>query len=50
MPAGTDHAWLNGSYEYMSDDPNFNPNGQLNGDWNQLQLVRPQPLSPSSGR
>ena len=39
-----DHAWLNGSNEYvMSDDPNFNPNGQLNGDWNQLQLVRPQP-------
>jgi len=25
-----DHAWLNGSNEYiMSDDPNFNPNGQL---------------------
>ena len=39
-----DHAWLNGQNEYiMSDDPNFNPNGQLNGDWNQLQLVRPQP-------
>jgi hypothetical protein len=39
-----DHAWLNGSNEYiMSDDPNFNPNGQLNGDWNQLQAVRPQP-------
>ena len=39
-----DHAWLNGSNEYvMSDDPNFNPNGKLNGDWNQLQVVRPQP-------
>jgi hypothetical protein len=39
-----DHAWLNGSNEYiMSDDPNFNPNGQLNGDWNQLQVVHPQP-------
>jgi len=39
-----DHAWLNGSNEYiMSDDPNFNPNGQLNGDWDQLQVVRPQP-------
>ncbi|WP_348263307.1 cysteine rich repeat-containing protein [Telmatobacter sp. DSM 110680] len=38
------HAWLNGSNEYiMSDDPNFNPNGQLSGDWNQLQAVRPQP-------
>jgi hypothetical protein len=37
-----DHAWLNGSNEYlMSDDPNFNPNGQLSGDWNQLQAVRP---------
>jgi hypothetical protein len=39
-----DHAWLNGSNEYiMSDDPNFNPNGQLTGNWNQLQAVRPQP-------
>jgi len=39
-----DHAWLNGSNEYvMSDDPNFNPNKQLSGDWNQLQAVRPQP-------
>ena len=39
-----DHAWLNGSNEYiMSDDPNFNPNVQLNGDWNRLQVVRPQP-------
>jgi hypothetical protein len=39
-----DHAWLNGSNEYiMSDDPNFNPNGQLTGNWNQLQSVRPAP-------
>ena len=39
-----DHAWLNGSNEYvMSDDPNFNPNGNLSGDWNQLEVVRPQP-------
>jgi len=39
-----DHAWLNGSNEYiMSDDPNFNPNGQLNGSWNQLQAVHPAP-------
>jgi hypothetical protein len=39
-----DHAWLNSSNEYiMSDDPNFNPNGQLPGDWNQLQPVRPSP-------
>lgn len=37
-----DHAWLNGANEYvMSDDPNFNPNSQLNGNWNQLQSVRP---------
>jgi len=35
---------LNGANEYvMSDDPNFNPNGKLNGNWNQLQVVRPQP-------
>lgn len=39
-----DHAWLNGANEYvMSDDPNFNPNGKLNGNWNQLEVVRPQP-------
>ena len=39
-----DHAWLNGSNEYiMSDDPNFNPNRQLSGNWNQLQAVRPAP-------
>jgi Cysteine rich repeat len=39
-----DHAWLNGSNEYiMSDDPNFNPNGQLSGNWNQLQPVKPAP-------
>jgi hypothetical protein len=39
-----DHAWLNGSNEYvMSDDPNFNPNSQLSGSWNELQVVRPSP-------
>jgi hypothetical protein len=39
-----DHAWLNGSNEYiMSDDPNFDPNGKLNGNWTSLQAVRPQP-------
>jgi hypothetical protein len=39
-----DHAWLNGSNEYiMSDDPNFDPNGQLSGSWNQLEIVRPAP-------
>lgn len=39
-----DHAWRNGSDEYvMSEDPNFNPNGQLNGNWSQLQPVRPSP-------
>lgn len=39
-----DHAWLNGSNQYvMSDDPNFNPNGNLSGSWNQLQAVSPAP-------
>jgi hypothetical protein len=39
-----DHAWLNGSHEYvMSDDPNFNPNGHVNGNWTSLQPVRPEP-------
>ena len=36
-----DHAWLNGSNQYvMSDDPTFNPNGNLTGDWTPLQVVR----------
>jgi hypothetical protein len=39
-----DHAWLNGSNEYvMSDDPNFNPNGNLSGSWTEMQVVRPAP-------
>jgi hypothetical protein len=39
-----DHTWLNRANEYvMSDDPNFNPNGNLNGNWTEMQLVRPQP-------
>jgi hypothetical protein len=36
-----DHAWLNGSNEYlMSEDPNFNPNGKLNGSWTPLEVQR----------
>ncbi len=39
-----DHAWQNGANEYvMSDNPNFNPNGNLTGNWNQLEVVQPQP-------
>lgn len=39
-----DHAWLSGNNEYvMSDDPNFNPNGQLDGSWTQLEPVQAQP-------
>jgi hypothetical protein len=39
-----DHAWLNGANQYvMSDDTNFNPNGNLDGNWTQLKAVRPQP-------
>jgi hypothetical protein len=35
---------LNGSSEYiMNDDPNFNPDRQLSGNWNRLQAVRPAP-------
>src|SRR5580704_184389 len=36
------HAWLNGANEFvMSNDPNFNPNSQLPGNWTQLQPVPP---------
>ena len=39
-----DHAWSNGNDKYVvTDDPNFNPNGHMNGNWGELQLVRPQP-------
>jgi len=40
-----DNAWRdpNSQYYVMSDDPNFNPNGNLNGNWTQLQVVQPQP-------
>jgi len=27
----------------ISDDPNFNTNGNLNGNWNQLEVVRLRP-------
>ena len=37
-----DYAWLNGTNQYVvSDDPNFNPNGSLSGNWTHLQLVQP---------
>jgi hypothetical protein len=36
-----DHAWLNGNNEcIVSDDPSFNPNGNLNGNWKALQAQR----------
>jgi hypothetical protein len=39
-----DHAWANGNDQYIvTDDSNFNPNGHVNGNWGELQLVRPQP-------
>jgi len=39
-----DHAWANGNDKYIvTDDPNFNPNGQMSGNWGELQLVRPHP-------
>ena len=39
-----DHAWLSDNNEYvMSDDPNFNPNGQLDGSWTSLEPVQAQP-------
>jgi hypothetical protein len=39
-----DHAWANGNDQYVvTDDPNFNPNGHVDGTWGELQLVRPQP-------
>ena len=49
-----DHAWLNGSNEYiMSDDPNFNPNGQLSGNWESTAApcgLRPRNFSCDLGQ
>ena len=37
-----DHAWQNGSSEYiMSNDPSFNPNEHVSGNWSELQAVHP---------
>ena len=39
-----DHAWLSSDNTYvMSDDPNFNPNGRLDGSWTALAPVQAQP-------
>jgi hypothetical protein len=40
-----DNAWRdpNSQYYVMSDEANFDPNGKIDGNWTQLQLVRPQP-------
>jgi len=40
-----DNAWRdpNSQYYVMSEDANFNPNGKLDGNWTQLQVVPPQP-------
>ncbi len=39
-----DHAWASGTDQYIvTDDPNFNPNGHVDGAWGELKLVRPQP-------
>ena len=36
-----DHAWQNGSNGYiMSNDPGFNPNQHVSGDWSELQPVK----------
>ena len=35
-----DHAWQNGTNDYiMSNDPSFNPNEHLSGNWNRLEPV-----------
>jgi len=37
-----DHAWQNGSGDYiMSNDPGFNPNEHMSGNWSELQAVNP---------
>jgi hypothetical protein len=37
-----DHAWQNGSDEYiLSNDPSFNPNEHVSGNWSELQAVNP---------
>ncbi len=38
LPSGYGHAWANGNGEYVvTDNPNFNPNVELKGDWQELE-------------
>jgi hypothetical protein len=38
------HAWSNGDNQYiLSDDPNFDPNGKVNGNWTALEHAQPDP-------
>jgi hypothetical protein len=35
------HAWMNGANEYiLSDNPNFNPNAKLQGNWTELERAK----------
>jgi hypothetical protein len=37
-------AWSNGNNQYiLSDDPNFEPNGNVNGNWTALEHAQPDP-------
>lgn len=40
VPAGYEQAWRNGDQVILSNDPNFNPNVQFQGNWNPMQKVR----------
>jgi hypothetical protein len=38
LPSGYREAWINGQGEYiLTDNPNFNPNVQIGGNWQKLQ-------------
>ncbi len=38
LPSGYGNAWLNGNGEYIvTDSLNFNPNVELNGNWQRLE-------------
>lgn len=40
LPAGYDYAWTRGNGEYiLSNDPGYNPNGSMAGDWQPMQRV-----------
>ncbi len=40
LPTGYENAWTNGSDYLFSENPGFNPNVELNGNWQRMSRKR----------